>query len=111
MYRSLLVPLDGSTFAEHALPLALSIARRAGATLRVAQVHVPFALMYADSMSPFAYEAEAAVMEQERAYLERRGETSGDRSAPLPSRPLSWRGLPSRRCSTAMRRRMGWTSS
>jgi nucleotide-binding universal stress UspA family protein len=70
MYRSLLVPLDGSTFAEHALPLALGIARRAGATLRVARVHVPFTSMYADSMSPFAYEAEAAVMGQERAYLD-----------------------------------------
>jgi len=68
MYRALLVPLDGSTFAEHALPLALGIARRAGAELRVVRVHVPFALMYADSMSPFAYQAEAAAMEQERAY-------------------------------------------
>ena len=29
MYRSLLVPLDGSAYAEQALPLALSIARRA----------------------------------------------------------------------------------
>ena len=57
MFRSLLVTLDGSTFAEHALPLALSIARRAGAGLWVAQVHVPFALMYADSMSPFAYDS------------------------------------------------------
>ena len=28
MYRTILVPLDGSPFAEHALPLALSIARR-----------------------------------------------------------------------------------
>jgi nucleotide-binding universal stress UspA family protein len=31
MYRSILVPLDGSAFSEHALPLALSIARRAKA--------------------------------------------------------------------------------
>lgn len=37
-YRSLLVPLDGSAFAEQALPLALGIARRAGADLRL--VHV-----------------------------------------------------------------------
>jgi nucleotide-binding universal stress UspA family protein len=28
MYRTLLVPLDGSAFAEHALPAALAIARR-----------------------------------------------------------------------------------
>ncbi len=33
MIRSVLVPLDGSTFGEHALPVALGIARRTGATL------------------------------------------------------------------------------
>ena len=70
MYRSLLVPLDGSAFAEHALPLALSIARRAGASVNVVQVHVPFTPLYADSMSPGTYEAEAKVLEQERAYLD-----------------------------------------
>ncbi len=38
MYRSLLVPLDGSSFAEQALPFALSIAKRAPARLQVATV-------------------------------------------------------------------------
>lgn len=38
MYRTLLVPLDGSPFSEHALPAALSIARRAGAHLLLARV-------------------------------------------------------------------------
>jgi nucleotide-binding universal stress UspA family protein len=38
-YRSLLVPLDGSPFGEHALPLALGIARRAGAHVRLVHVH------------------------------------------------------------------------
>ena len=52
MYHSVLVPLDGSTFGEHALPLALSIARRAGATLNVVRVHVPLTPMYADSIAP-----------------------------------------------------------
>ena len=31
MLRSILVPLDGSEFAENAIPLALNIATRAGA--------------------------------------------------------------------------------
>ena len=31
MFRTILTPLDGSTFGEHALPLALGIARRSGA--------------------------------------------------------------------------------
>ncbi len=39
MFRTILVPLDGSPRAEHALPLALSVARRAGAALRLAHVH------------------------------------------------------------------------
>ena len=38
LYRSILVPLDGSPLAEHALPYAYEIARRAGATLHL--VHI-----------------------------------------------------------------------
>ncbi len=41
MYRSICVPLDGSPFAEQALPLALELARRAGAIMEVALVHHP----------------------------------------------------------------------
>jgi nucleotide-binding universal stress UspA family protein len=41
MYRSLLVPLDGSAAAEHALPIALSLARRFAAALKIIHVHVP----------------------------------------------------------------------
>ena len=40
-YRSIYVPLDGSPFAEQALPLAGEIARRAGAILQLALVHHP----------------------------------------------------------------------
>jgi nucleotide-binding universal stress UspA family protein len=39
MIRSILVPLDGSTFGEHALPMAVSLARRADALLHLAHVH------------------------------------------------------------------------
>jgi nucleotide-binding universal stress UspA family protein len=39
MYRSILVPLDGSPFAEHALPQAASIARRGSAVLHLVHVH------------------------------------------------------------------------
>ncbi|MFL5506421.1 MAG: universal stress protein [Gemmatimonadales bacterium] len=39
MYRSILVPLDGSTFAEQALPVAADIAARAKATLHLVLVH------------------------------------------------------------------------
>jgi nucleotide-binding universal stress UspA family protein len=46
MYRSILVPLDGSSFGEQALPLALSIARRAGASIEVAHVHETLAPIF-----------------------------------------------------------------
>ena len=41
MYRSILVPLDGSAAAEHALPMALSLARRFEAALKIVHVHAP----------------------------------------------------------------------
>lgn len=41
MIRSILVPLDGSAFGEHALPLAASLARKSGAMLQLVHVHQP----------------------------------------------------------------------
>ncbi len=41
MFRRILVPLDGSHFAEHALPHAVALARRAGATLELVSVTTP----------------------------------------------------------------------
>jgi nucleotide-binding universal stress UspA family protein len=41
MYRTILVPLDGSRFGEHALPIALAIARRAGGRLLLAHAEQP----------------------------------------------------------------------
>lgn len=41
MYRCILVPLDGTSFGEAALPHAVAIARRAGAVLQLAHVHLP----------------------------------------------------------------------
>jgi hypothetical protein len=45
------VPVDGTPFREHALPLALGIARRLGATIRVVHVHLPLPrrLLYRES--------------------------------------------------------------
>lgn len=41
MIRTILVPLDGSEFGEHALPVAASLARKAGAILHLVHVHQP----------------------------------------------------------------------
>jgi len=41
MYRSILVPLDGSTFAEHALAAALTIAEGCGAKVTLVRAWDP----------------------------------------------------------------------
>jgi nucleotide-binding universal stress UspA family protein len=41
MFRNILVPLDGSRFAEHALPLAAALARPGGAGIQVFHKHIP----------------------------------------------------------------------
>jgi nucleotide-binding universal stress UspA family protein len=73
MFRSLLVPVDGSNFAEHALTLALSVARRAGARIQLVHVHSPLA------EHPKAYgfsipSLDAHVKEEHQTYLESLGE-------------------------------------
>jgi nucleotide-binding universal stress UspA family protein len=69
--RAILVPVDGSNFAEHALPYGLAMARRTGATLHVALVHVPADL--ATPAYPLADAIQARAEEdrdREAAYME-----------------------------------------
>lgn len=62
MYRKILVPLDGSKFAESALPLALSLTRRTKANLHVSTVQ--------EAIPSFAYdEWENAAAEWSEQYL------------------------------------------
>jgi nucleotide-binding universal stress UspA family protein len=73
MYRALLVPLDGSPFAEHALPVALAIARRCRAGIHLVRVAIPFsgaAVEGGVSLNPAVLEQEMA--ERSRAYLKTR---------------------------------------
>jgi nucleotide-binding universal stress UspA family protein len=85
MYRSLLVPLDGSLFGEHALPLALSIARRAHASLQVVHVHVPPAPMYVEGWPTLEDTLDSKARERERAYLDE----VIKRLAPVSTTPVS----------------------
>lgn len=71
MFQSLLVPLDGSKFAEEAIPLALSIANRTGASLELLRArefygsgdpHVGWA--------PYDPAADAKLKEQAQGYLD-----------------------------------------
>lgn len=64
MIRSIAVPLDGSRFAETAIPVAARLARTAGASLRLVMVHQPAAVLVGAS-APDDLEIQA----QERTYL------------------------------------------
>jgi nucleotide-binding universal stress UspA family protein len=69
-FRSILVPLDGSAFAEHALPLAGEIARRAGAILQIVHVHMPVPLLSTAFEFPVVeVELETGQRQQEAEYL------------------------------------------
>lgn len=57
MYRSVLLPLDGSPFGEHAIMLATTLAKRSGARLELVHVHAPNAEVVAwEPVTPFRYE-------------------------------------------------------
>jgi nucleotide-binding universal stress UspA family protein len=71
MYLSVLVPLDRSSFAEQALPLALSIARRANARLDLVEVHALYALEGPTAgWLPFEPDRDAECKQQEQLYLD-----------------------------------------
>jgi nucleotide-binding universal stress UspA family protein len=71
MYRSLLVPLDRSPFAEQALPLAVSITRRANARLDLVEVHAQYALDDPTAgWVPFEPERDAERKGREQLYLD-----------------------------------------
>ncbi|MCS6850660.1 MAG: universal stress protein [Gemmataceae bacterium] len=70
MFRSILVPLDGSAFGEHALPWALSLARRAGAAIEVMHVHPPLAMVYPESVPLMDDSLNMELKTRQRAYLD-----------------------------------------
>jgi nucleotide-binding universal stress UspA family protein len=70
MFTNILVPLDGSPFAEQAIPRALDLARRSGGCVTLARVHVSLAPAFSQGLPPFDYELERGAREQARAYVE-----------------------------------------
>lgn len=73
--RSLLVPLDGSPFAEQALPWAAEIARASRARLRLALVHQVPSPPPLDEISSRLYtKIELALRKSEREYLRKTAE-------------------------------------
>ncbi len=91
MPKSVLVPVDGSNFAEHALPYALGIARRTAATVYVALVHVPADLVGPNHPLADAVEAQhEAQRDLDAAYIDELAERIG--ASGLPVRPALLRG-------------------
>src|SRR3954469_25278488 len=68
---SILVPLDGSDSAEHALPAALRLARRHGAALHVVRVYVPVAGVCGEHAVRYDEALDRALMKQAQDYLDR----------------------------------------
>lgn len=69
-YRSILVPVDGERFGEHALPLALGIARRAGAEVRVVHVHCPLQSAYRPETLYYDSGLDGWLRRRRQAYLD-----------------------------------------
>ena len=69
MHRNILVPLDGSKFAEHALPPALGIAQRAGASVRVALIHTPVTGLYGGAELATDPSLDYLVRDSQKEYL------------------------------------------
>ena len=75
MYRSLVVPLDGSTFAEQALPVAGAILERSKASLTLLRVHRP--LGYGEEAPSGEWDGD--LREWESDYLTRAAERMRER--------------------------------
>ena len=68
---TIMVPLDGSSFAEHAVPVAGGIARAAGARIHLVQVHeAPLVAAAPDMMVPYDAKWDATIRRQEQEYLQ-----------------------------------------
>ena len=69
MYRSILVPLDGSPWSEQAVPMAATIAQRAHATVHLVHVHLPQLVNIPSAMSILDTPTDGQQREQEQSYL------------------------------------------
>lgn len=69
MLRTIMVPLDGSSFGEWALPRAIAMAERTGATLNLVTVHIPFTLTPIAGVRETGVDLEAAAQRGAEAYL------------------------------------------
>jgi nucleotide-binding universal stress UspA family protein len=94
--NSILVPLDGSAFAEQAIPLALGIAEQSGAVLHLVHVLVPVEVLDPYDALYFADASIKAIKRDKHRYLEDVIEKlSATSSALVASRVIEGRDAPS----------------
>lgn len=74
MQGSIIVPLDGSSFGEQALPWAFSIARRAEVPVHLVHVHDNLALARAPAFALAGPDPDGESKQDERDYLQRLAE-------------------------------------
>ena len=89
MLHTIMLPLDGSALAEHALPTAISLARRSGATLHLVRVHDPYAANVDASRIP---EVDDAIRAEEMRYIQHVVGRAG--AAGVPARGVVVEGAP-----------------
>ncbi|MEX2181502.1 MAG: universal stress protein [Gemmatimonadaceae bacterium] len=80
MLKTVLVPLDGSSLAERALPIALDIARRAEGAVHLVRAHTPLAIVGATAegiMTQDMLRADDSLRERARQYLTARASRLG----------------------------------
>lgn len=69
LFRSILVPLDGSGLAEQALPFALAIAERGRSKIKLVLVHEPPTTILGPEDAELYARVEVAALRAEREYL------------------------------------------
>src|ERR1019366_5101604 len=82
MSNNILVPLDGSSLADAAVPHAIELARRIGGALRIVRVHAPMAPVTVEA-PPLVFpdaRIEAEVVMTKRAWLDARSKEIGSGS-------------------------------
>jgi nucleotide-binding universal stress UspA family protein len=68
-YRNILVPLDGSHFAEAAIPFATRLSKRTNARVHLIMVHEPVPALVGMGEAPPIVEVDDESRDKERAYL------------------------------------------
>ena len=103
MSRTILVPLDGSPFAERVLPVASALARKLRVPLELLLVHPPVVLGYARDMRHATMDAETEDrIADEGTYLAGTADRLRDANTEVHCTLLASRSVPEAICERAI---------